>query len=182
MELTDRYFIALIPPEPVYKEVNDLKNQIWEQYNSKGALQSPPHITLHMPFKIKEKKEQLLINSLKSITKSREPFNVYMNGFGHFNERVIYIHVQNSVELQSLHKSISKTLKVNHQLFNSDYKNHGFYPHMTIAFRDLKKDMFQAAWKQFAERGFEANIEVKSICLLKHDGDTWEEHYRAPFC
>lgn len=48
------YFIALVLPSPLYEEVTRLKEYFRDRYNSKAALRSPPHITLHMPFKWKE--------------------------------------------------------------------------------------------------------------------------------
>ena len=53
-EKRKQYFVALIPPSPVYEEAQALKEYFREKYNSKAALNSPPHITLHMPFFWKE--------------------------------------------------------------------------------------------------------------------------------
>lgn len=63
---TNRYFIAIIPPSPIESDVLALKNFFKEKYNSKASLNSPPHITLHMPFLWKEKKEEELNDALRS--------------------------------------------------------------------------------------------------------------------
>jgi 2'-5' RNA ligase len=55
------YFIAIIPPQPVFEETWQLKNHFKEHYQSKASLNSPPHITLHMPFEWKVEKEEMLV-------------------------------------------------------------------------------------------------------------------------
>ena len=52
----DRYFIALIPPEPLFTQIHQLKIYCSEAFGSKAALRSPPHLTLHMPFEWTSKK------------------------------------------------------------------------------------------------------------------------------
>ena len=42
----------------------NIKQEFANRFNSKAALRSPPHITLHMPFKWKEEKEVKLIDVL----------------------------------------------------------------------------------------------------------------------
>jgi 2'-5' RNA ligase len=60
------YFIALIPPEPFFSEVLGLKNEVKDRFNSKAALNSPPHVTLHMPFRFKERNDQFHAISILS--------------------------------------------------------------------------------------------------------------------
>ena len=91
------YFIALVPDEPVFTEVMNLKTEIKERFGSKAALRSPPHITLHMPFQWQEEKEAMLISSLNSVGSQSKEFNIDLRGFGSFPPRVIYIHIENNV-------------------------------------------------------------------------------------
>ena len=57
------YFLAIIPPSPLYEEALELKNYFKENYQSKASLNSPPHITLHMPFQWKQEKEEDLVGT-----------------------------------------------------------------------------------------------------------------------
>jgi 2'-5' RNA ligase len=50
----------------------------------------------------------------------------------------------------------------------------GFHPHMTIAFRDLKKNKFQEVWQLFKERKFQAEFPYAGISLLRLE-KKWEE-------
>ena len=45
----------------------------------------------------------------------------------------------------------------------------------------LKEEMFHAAWNEFKDRSFNADFEVKSFFLLKHNGKFWEILQEMPF-
>ncbi|MEM9078853.1 MAG: 2'-5' RNA ligase family protein, partial [Bacteroidota bacterium] len=68
------YFIAIIPPDPIFSFALQQKEYIAEYYNSKAALRSPPHITLHMPFRLKESREAPLIQYLDNLAKANPQF------------------------------------------------------------------------------------------------------------
>lgn len=168
------YFIAIVPPKPVYEQALVLKHHFKDHYNSKAALNSPPHITLHMPFKWKEGKEGELMNTLETFACKQEPFELRFAGFRTFEPRVIFIDVMKDETLTSLQKSLKRFCKTELNLFNADYKELAFHPHLTLAFRDLKKPEFYKAWEEFRDKKFEAAFTVDSIALLKHDGKEWK--------
>ena len=84
----NKYFIALIPPDPLQSEIGEIKQLFHTDYGSKGALRSPAHITLHMPFLWKQKKEDKLIDLLVRATKETS-FDLILNGFGCFVPRTV---------------------------------------------------------------------------------------------
>ena len=66
-----KYFLAVVPPPPVYEEALAFKNYFKDHYASKAALRSPPHITLHMPFEWKLRKETQLIDGIDRFAQQR---------------------------------------------------------------------------------------------------------------
>ena len=60
------------------------------------------------------------------------------------------------------------------KLDNAVYKGRAFNPHITVAFRDLRRPAFAMAWKEFASRKFSGEFAVNAIILLKHNGKLWE--------
>ncbi|HEY9047918.1 MAG TPA: 2'-5' RNA ligase family protein [Ohtaekwangia sp.] len=173
-EKLKQYFIALVPPPPVSDDALRLKNYFRDQYNSKASLNSPPHITLHMPFKWKEEKENELVVAFSKFTLGRPSFKVELQDFNAFVPRVIFIDVVKNEALELLNKELHRFCKRELNLFNASYKDQPFHPHMTLAFRDLKKPMFEKAWEEFQKRKFAARFDVESIVLLKHNGKIWE--------
>ncbi len=174
-----RYFIALIPPDPIQSDVQQIKEHFQRAYNSKGALRSPAHITLMMPFLWKAQKEAKLFDLLVQATKE-ESFSLTLNGFGAFPPRTVFIKNEVSEELMEFQRRLAQHAKRHMNLFNATH-NRGYHPHMTVAFRDLKKDQFAEAWKKFKDKTFNAQIEVNSFWLLKHDGKCWNAYREFQF-
>lgn len=170
---TGQYFIALIPPSPVYEQALTLKNYFRDNYNSKASLNSPPHITLHMPFRWKEKREEKLIDSLQAFSDGVDPFKVCLDNFSAFPPRVIFINVVNNEALDTLQKMVMRFCKRELNLFNANFQAQPFHPHITLAFRDLKKPVFKKAWEEFSTKEYKAEFIADKITLLKHTGKLW---------
>lgn len=171
--MLQKYFIAIVPPEPLLSSIQNIKKGVFEMYGTKGALRSPGHITLHMPFSWDEEKEDKLISSLQNFSFEKE-FQVILSNFSCFEPRVVFIEVKQNNQLQELQHQLVRHVKQNLQLFNQSDDMRGFHPHVTVAFRDLKKPMFYKVWDDYKTKTFDATFNCESICLLKHLNDRWE--------
>lgn len=162
-----------MPDEPLQSKLMDLKQWVFKESGSKGALRSPAHITLHMPFKWKPEKEVLLTAGLENLASSFSGFSVSLLNYNCFEPRVVYVDVEKNEELVNLRNEVislsRKTWKLN---LPKDLR--GFNPHITIGFRDLKKPQFYKVWERLREMNFSANFSATSIVLLKHNGKTWD--------
>ena len=167
-----KYFIAIVVPEPFQSQLMDLKHLVKDKFNSKGALRSPAHITLHMPFEWKEEKEDVLINTLHQFAFSGS-FNVELQNFACFEPRVIFVDVLKNEPLEKLQRELMVYAQKNLRLLNQVNDMRGFHPHVTIAFRDLKKDKFYQALDYFKNQTYITSFHTKSFCLLKHTGKEW---------
>lgn len=170
--MLQKYFIAIVPPDPLLSEIQNVKQSIFDDYKSKGALRSPGHITLHMPFSFDESKEGKLIECLSDF-QFNTSFPVSLKNYNCFEPRVIFINVQENIELFDLQKQLVSHVKRNLQLFNQSDDMRGFHPHVTIAFRDLKKQVFYKAWDEYKIKSFSAEFICNSFSLLKHQKDEW---------
>lgn len=168
------YFVAIVPPSPIYEDAFEQKVYFKTKYNSKASLNSPPHITLHMPFKWKESGEGELETQLQNFARGRAPITIQLKGFSSFPPKVIFINVEISAELKTLQKDLERHFKRELNLFNAKYKDLPFHPHLTLAFRDLKRPNYQKAWEEFVGKTYEATFLADKIALLKHSGSVWE--------
>lgn len=168
------YFIAIIPPSPIKDELQAYKELFKDKYSSKASLNSLPHITLHMPFKYPDKKKDRMLKSLEKVSIQHKPFEIELKDFSAFTPRVIYADVVKNSSLIELQKSVTETCRLDLKLLNSNYKNQAYHPHITLAFRDLKKPAFTEAWQEFKDKKFSARFLVESFYLLKHNGSNWE--------
>ena len=171
--MLQKYFIAIVPPEPLLSAIQQIKQAIFDDYGTKGALRSPGHITLHMPFSWEEEKEEKLITELSAFT-FHTSFQIQLKDYACFEPRVVFISVPENPVLFDLQRSLVKHARQKLQLFNQSDDMRGFHPHVTVAFRDLKKPVFCKLWERYQNEHFEAGFECSSICLLKHNDQRWE--------
>jgi len=175
------YFIAIIIEGTFGEEVTQIKQQFGLKYNSKHALRSPPHITLHMPFKWRIDRVDILSDILSVFAKSKKPFEMRVDGFGSFPPRVIYIGVEQSDPLNLLQLDLIKVARYRLKLVNNNYKDKAFHPHITVAFRDLSKKAYRSSWEEFNGKEINYRFRAERFSLLKHNGKSWDVYETFEF-
>ena len=91
-----------------------------------------------------------------------------------FPPRVIFINVAESDFLDQLQGKLYRFFKRELDIFNANYQDRPFHPHLTLAFRDLKKSQFHVAWQEFSKKEYKAEFMADKISLLKHNGKSWD--------
>ena len=99
----------------------------------------------------------------------------------HLSRKSIYINVSKDQPLESLQKGIKDFMMRKMSIHNANYKKRPFKPHLTIAFRDLKKSQFPKAWEYYRHRPFKSACEIDAFSLLRHDGKKWNLEYEFKF-
>ncbi|MDM9581524.1 2'-5' RNA ligase family protein [Nostoc sp. GT001] len=168
-----RFFVALLPPQDIQDYANEIKQYFAERYTSSGALKSPPHITLQPPFEWADDNLPVLEASLKEFASEQQQVAITLKGFNAFAPRVIYINVVRSQELLTLQADLMAYTESNLQIVDKVSKTRPFAPHLTVAFRDLTKQNFKAAWPEFENRQLHFEFTADKLTLLLHDGKRW---------
>jgi 2'-5' RNA ligase len=168
-----KYFIAIVPPEPLLGDINLLKKEVSEKYNNKSALRSPPHITLHLPFEWKSEKEEKLVETLRQF-KFGHHLEIALNGFSCFEPKVVFIDVEKNELLDRFQKNLVTHIKEHLHIFNQANDTRAYHPHITIAFRDLRKADFFAMMEEYKHKQYAASFNCSSFCLLEHTGKIWQ--------
>ncbi len=167
------YFIAILPPEALGQRLKELKLELAEKYQTRHALKLPPHITLQIPFRMSETREEKLQKVLENFVKKQEHFVVETEGFGRFSRKVLFVKVADNPALHYLHRELQQKLnKVFHLKENE--KGSNFHPHITLATRDLSYLNFEPAWKELKDRELKESFTAESLVLFKHNGKTWD--------
>lgn len=177
----DKYFIAFVLPPPIQQEVMAMKEYVKEHFNSKGALRSPAHITLHMPFEWKGSKEEDLIRVLSGFSFTA-PIPIELKGFNAFEPRVVFVDLSKNDVLHMFQKQLVQHVKANLGLMNEAENRRGFHPHVTIAFRDLKKEAFYRCISHFKPMSYQAGFSATSFHLLKQCEGHWQTYKEFAFC
>ncbi|MEO1378331.1 MAG: 2'-5' RNA ligase family protein [Cyanobacteria bacterium J06635_10] len=167
------YFIALLPPQEIQDYANEIKQYFADNYDSKHAQKSPPHITLQPPFEWDSGNLPLLEECLHNFAMEKNSIPITLNGYNAFSPHVIYIDVVQTPDLMNLQADLMFCLETNLGTLDKVGKSRGFTPHMTVAFKDLKRSKFKAAWIEFENRELHFEFNAQKLTLLKHENKRW---------
>ncbi|MGB7786566.1 MAG: 2'-5' RNA ligase family protein [Salinimicrobium sp.] len=168
------YFIALLPPEELLEEIKHLKEEIKQRFGPKHALKLPAHITLQIPFHKPKEQEPILEESLLNFSRNEEEIEVDIDGYAAFMPRVLYLHIKEPQPIIELHERLQEMLVNNIGLQEKEQVKR-LHPHITLATRDIKKEVFKALWKEFKELDFKAGFVAEELLVFRHDGKVWEQ-------
>ncbi|HIK33850.1 MAG TPA: 2'-5' RNA ligase family protein [Oscillatoriales cyanobacterium M4454_W2019_049] len=175
------YFIALLPPADIQEEVTQIKRDFADNYGSRAALKSPPHVTLQPPFERSIDEVSRLKACLREFATGYAPVPMKLSGFGAFPPRVIYVDVMKTPELMAIQASLAAHLEANLGWVDPRNRSRPFAPHMTVAFRDLKREAFKKAWSQYRDRSISYEFTATHLTLLHHNSRCWEIETEFPF-
>lgn len=169
------YFLALIPPKHISDKIHAIKLYVAEKHNCKHALKSPPHITLEPPFHYPLHKENFLLQKISELNKSLSDTDipVELNGYDVFLPKVVFINVIQNSLLTNVYNHVHSFVKTELKVVK-DLPPRPFHPHITIAFRDVKKHLVTQILEDVKQ-----NFPIKetfcthTIALLKYGEHQW---------
>lgn len=140
------YFIGIVFEKTISSRIQSLKEAARSRFDSRKALRSPAHITLAAPFHYEARQIQLI----KAVVEEMKgaAFPIHLQGAGRFGKRVIFVKTGSHKELSRYREHLEEKL----QPFAIDTRTKKFHPHVTIAFKDLKEDVFQEAYAYFSDK------------------------------
>jgi 2'-5' RNA ligase len=166
------YYVAIVCPAEVNEKILPFKYWMKEQFGCIVALKSPAHITLIPPFWLEQTREAELQQALQSLAINIDETEINLQGFSHFNKRVLFINIKENPQLKEIKKQAEEHFI---QMFPDSIKadDRAFHPHVTIANRDLRPSDFLKAWEHFAKKDFKEIFRTGTISLLKLEPDKW---------
>lgn len=166
------YLIALVPPQTVLDDVLEFKNELKSQFGASHALKLLGHITLQMPFWMHENHRPTLMANLETFSKEQKSFPIFLNGFGSFSPRVIFIKINDHEAIIQLQDALQEALP--ESIFaHPDQRQTDIHPHLTIATRDLQENIFPQAWSEYRNKPYQAAFMAHDLTLFRHTGKKW---------
>jgi 2'-5' RNA ligase len=179
MKQMGKYYLALLPPDPIEQEIRAIKELLKTKFNVKYALNSPSHVTLKMPFSYQESKEEFLVKQLTSFLHTYTPFSLKISGLGHFGKRVIFHPILLSEPLSALQAALGAYCKKSLHL-PLELSDQNFQAHLTLAYKDLKKDTFLEVLALANAYPVEAEFDVEQLSLMKRTKGRWNIQAHLP--
>lgn len=176
---TPRFFIALIPPEPIQAYATQIIQELGDRFQMRTA-KAPPHITLQAPFQWPLDQVPTLNQCIATVAQQHSPVPITLSGFGAFAPRVLYIHVAKTPELLDLQTTLAETLESTLAIVDAASKRRSFTPHLTVASRNVLRQHFKQAWAELQVRSVEYEFVSDRLTLLIHNGQHWSKTAEFP--
>jgi 2'-5' RNA ligase len=176
----DMYYMAIVLPEELNKEVLKYKQYMLDQYQCRVGLKSPAHTTIIPPYWMERSKESALLQELENVCKELAVFPITTKNFSAFKPRTIFIDVEVNETLRTAKKRIDRFFQ-EHKDYGAKIETRPFHPHITIATRDLYKKAFAEAWSYFEHKTFSATFTASGLSVLRHNKVNWEVIHTAAF-
>lgn len=166
------FFIAILPDKQIQDEVTGFKQFCAERFGARHSLTSPPHITIVPPFGWPKPQLQVLKDALDDFVVDHTPFDIQLVNFGSFPPRVLFVGIGPNKQLAKMAGNLAIHLKETIGLEQTS--SHGFNPHMTIAHRDLQKEVFPNAWAYFSKQTYQRTFTAEGLTFLRYGQGQWE--------
>lgn len=166
---TNIYLIAIVPPEPLFSEIQEIKEVIGAKYNTKEAVRRPAHITLIPPFNAPRSVETEVKKFLDEFGAAQSPFDILIDGYGEFHQSTLFLKPAESPEIMAMQKLLIKQFASVYHRGKERGPSYGFHPHITIAYKDITRPMFDAAWREYGDKLFRRRFTLDHIDLMRWD-------------
>jgi len=173
------FLVCLVPPVSIIEDIDDIRKFISEKFDVHESLKRPAHITLYNPVKLTSLvQEQKFFGALNRAAHS-EPFNQVLKNFNSFPEHTFYLDLEQNEGIMNLKLEINKELKPL-ALINAR-ENFKFTPHLTLAFKDVKPEVFRAITAEFKDRKFKRQFSVAGFSVYKNIDKKWQPFKEIAF-
>ena len=167
-----RYVVVSVVKGNAGKFNNNLRKEVYEKFNVKSS-KLPAHFTIKSPFESDDISE--LENLLDKFSKENSYAHYKINGYDHFDDRVIFMKVIMSKEGQILHDNLVDSISnIDYINFNNlDGKNKIF--HVTISSKKIK-NIFNDLWNYVNRIQCDFDCNFDNICIYRWENNTWILH------
>lgn len=166
-----RYVVVCVVKGEAGEFNNNLRKEIWDKFKARSS-KLPAHFTIKAPFEYEGEITELT-NVLEEFCAKEKAQPFRLEGYDHFDERVIYMHVNMSKEGKAMHdRLIDAMARVPYiNLDQKDGKDKTL--HVTIASKRLKP-LYETVWHYIQQYPCEYDCNFDNISIYKWVDHTWK--------
>ncbi len=167
-----RYVIVSVVKGKAGNFNNNLRKEVFEKFGAKSS-KLPAHFTIKAPFECDNISQ--VDDIIGKFCKTHKKSSYSINGYDHFDNRVIFMKVNMSKEGQEVHNELIDDLsKIDYINFHEkDGKNKIF--HVTISSKKIQK-IYKDLWDYVNHIPCKFECEFDNISVYKWETNTWILH------
>jgi hypothetical protein len=174
--------IVSLLPQPYYKKVESLWDELENQFGLKGIRVTPfPHFSWQIGEEYDLPALELV---LSTIAKQTKPFKVTTAGIGVFSgvHPVIFIPLVKSPQLVQFHQQVWKALMNTGQGISEYYNPQNWVPHISLAYMDVNHHNIGGIIQHLAFQSYNWEFEVNNfVYIYEPDGLIGEIKFQSQF-
>ena len=157
------YSLRIVPPEPVFNRVTEIKNLFEFAYGKQPLSRSKPYIPL-ANFVMNSRDRDLLVEVFERLS-ARESFKVHINGFGIFlTSNTLYLKVAKNPAIEAIHEHVQSLRNDSYDLKLKSFTV-SENPHVTIS-KASGSRMLNESLRYFQENPYSTEITVDRLTLV----------------
>ena len=164
------HFIGVILPPHLEREAEGKRMWTREKYGCRSGQSTRPHITLIPPFSSSMKTE-VIVDEVRGILEGRRSFTSFLQGYGAFGGRTLFMKVVESEEWRVLSRDVSMGLRAMGEKIKVEKKP--FVPHITIANRDIPEGAIGEMLSSLSGDKLPESFMVERIGVFHRKGWQW---------
>lgn len=166
-----RYVIVCVVKGEAGEFNNNLRKELFQKLKAKSS-KLPAHFTIKAPFEYEGEINEL-VDVLEVFSKTAKAEAFTIDGYDHFDDRVIYMKVNMSKEAKAVHdKLIDDMSKITYIDFDKkDGKNKVF--HITLASKKLKS-LYSKVWDYVHKYHCEFQGAFDNVRIYRWEEETWK--------
>ncbi len=168
-----RYVIVCVVKGSAGDFNNNLRRRVFEKFNLKSS-KLPAHFTIKAPFEY-DGNIEALENLIQGFCSEYDSRPYIIDGYDHFDDRVIYMKVKMSDEGKIMHNDlIDRMDKIDYIEFDKNDGRDKIF-HVTIASKKLRP-IYNDVWNYVKKYPCEFECLFDNISIYKWQNNTWELH------
>jgi 2'-5' RNA ligase len=168
-----KYFVAHIIRGEAGKYHKEISSILAKEFNKKPISEKlPPHLTLKAPFETDESIHQIE-EIVEYFVKKQKPLPFFLEGFGDFHERVLYMDIKAPIESKKVLTELTLELKklawLPFEMY--DWEN----LHATLAYAETPEQMKKMK-EMIKDAGRSFHLFIDTISIMKKTDGKWQIH------
>lgn len=172
-----RYVIISVVNQAAGDFNNNLRKEVFDKFNVKSS-KLPAHFTIKSPFEADDIKQ--LEDTLDDFTSKHKSENYKIEGYNHFDDRVIYMDVKVNKSFKLLHDNLIKELDNIPYIHFSNHDGIKKIFHVTISSKKIK-NIFDELWDYVNKIPCDFECVFDNISIFKWQNNNWVLHKKYLF-
>jgi len=164
-----RVGFAILLNDECHNYSRKLELELCEKFGLCWGLKQSPHITIKTPFETE--KLDSFMEYLDILSKEISPFEIELEGFNYFGDKVLFLDVKENKKLKDLHFRILEDLEKKFNIQPHELEGENVKFHSTIATGDVTSQKFSKAKKYLERYHPQFKFTARSLGLFYYLGE-----------